>query len=251
MESSNKENTFVLKILVALLTVAVLVVNYLAAAGVINDRLTSDISAAYPTAITPAGYAFAIWSLIYLGTIGFTSWQFTKKALQTGMVSRLRVLYCGLCVANIAWLFAWHYDLIPASFALMVIILLFLCRINLNLVDAESSGDIWFVSVPFGIYFGWITVATILNATILLRFMGLEGSEQMASILGTALIAVATIIGITVRFAINSIVYPLTIAWGITAIGFEQSGDTPIVIMTALGMMALIFFAFWGFVKDR
>ena len=76
-------------------------------------------------------------------------------------------------------------------------------------------------------------------------------SPMAVSVTGAILIAVAVLIGILVRFMLDRMGYALALAWAITAIGVEQSGDTPIVIASAFGMMSLIFVALWGFVKDR
>lgn len=243
--------TRVLQIAVVLATVAVIVVNYFSATGLINNRDAGEVSDIYPTGITPAGYAFAIWSLIYIGSIGFTFYQLMPDSGKNVFLAKTRIPYLVLSAANIGWIFSWHYEMIPVTVALMLVLLVCLARINLVFAEVSDKGDIWLAKVPFAIYFGWVTVAAILNVTILFVYMGLEMGGSAETWAGVLLLAAATAIGIILRFRLDSMGYPLTIAWALTAIGVEQSGDTIIVLFTALGMMALIFFAFWGFVKDR
>jgi hypothetical protein len=104
--------------------------------------------------------------------------------------------------------------------------------------------------VPFNIYFGWITVATILNASITLVYFGVNFSPTTTSIVGAILILVATTLGILLRFKISSVIYPITIAWGLTAIAVKQSGDTIVVATTAVGVIALLISALAGFIKQ-
>lgn len=243
--------TRIIQVGVLIMTTAVLAVNYLSAAGLINNRDAGEISAIYPTAITPAGYAFAIWSLIYLGTIFFSIYQILPVASENGLIGKIRIPYLLLCAANIGWIFCWHYEMIPVAMVLMLVLLATLAKINVELAEARDNGEIWFAGVPFSIYFGWITLATVLNLTILLSYWGLSFGPAAESYISAFVVAIAAIIGIVIRFRIDSTSYPLAIAWGVTAIGVEQSGSTILVLTAALAMMALIFFALWGFVKDR
>lgn len=243
--------TLLLQISVLLMTILVIVVNYYSATGAINNRDAGDVSAVYPTGITPAGYAFTIWSLIYLGTIAFSFYQLVGGPDNKSFISRIRIPYLILCAANIGWIFSWHYELIPLAMAFIIVMLLSLAKINVDLKDVGELRDLWLLCAPFSIYFGWVTLATILNAAILFRYWGLTLDPMIESLAGTLIVFAAAMIGIVLRFRLRSIGYPLAIAWGLTAIGVEQSGNTLVVTATALGMMALVFFALWGFVKDR
>src|SRR5688572_14070003 len=108
-------------ILVIIATLGVIAVNWMASKGYINNILTGDVSDKYPTFITPSGYAFAIWGLIYLGLILFSIYQ----AL-LGSRSRLesvRTPYILSCVANCAWIYLWHYESIIGSLAAILVLL--------------------------------------------------------------------------------------------------------------------------------
>ncbi len=147
-------NQRIKQILVIIATFGVILVNYLAGSGYINQRTPGAISDKYPTLITPSGYAFAIWSLIYFGLAAFSIYQALPK--NAARYSNIRTVYILNCVANCAWLYFWHYEQILASLAAMFMLLGTLVLINVKLLKTESATEYWLARVPFNIYFGWI-----------------------------------------------------------------------------------------------
>lgn len=235
---SNKSER-VKQILVIVATAGVIFINYLAGTGQINDTQTGAISDKYPTAITPAGYAFSIWSLIYLGLIAFSIYQALPK--NAGKFMNIRTVYILNCAANCAWLYLWHYDQITISVAVMLVILATLVFINLKLLKSESAAELWLARVPFNLYFGWIAVATILNMTIALVYLGIRTSDSLTTVLGCILLAVATALGVIMQIRFANVAFPLTVAWALTAIAIKQSGrNTAIVTIAAFGVAALL-----------
>lgn len=235
---SNKSE-LIKQILVIVATTGVIFVNYLAGTGAINNTSTGYISDKYPTAITPAGYAFSIWSLIYLGLIAFSIYQALQK--NSERFTKIRTVYILNCAANCMWLYLWHYEQILASVAVMFVILATLVYINLNLLKSESAAELWFARVPFNIYFGWITVATILNITIALVYLNVTTSPLLTTVLGCILLAVAVALGIIMQIRFANAAYPLTAVWAITAIAVKQSGqNTAVVAVAAFSVAALL-----------
>ncbi len=236
------------QILVIAGTISVIFINYLAGMGKIGGVTPSYISEKYPTFITPAGYAFSIWGLIYMGMILFSIYQALPS--KTKEFGKVRLFYIITCVANIGWIFLWHYGFISASLLAMLTLLASLALININLIDADAFKDWLSIKVPFSIYFGWVTVATILNVTILLASLGIEASYTTAIIYSCVLVVIATLLGIVLREKLNIVAYPITIAWAVTAIAVEQSGKTALIVVCAFAVMALIFSAFTFVLKD-
>ncbi|MEM8568693.1 MAG: hypothetical protein AAGF85_19710, partial [Bacteroidota bacterium] len=143
--------------------VIVIVVNAMANALPINGMNTGEISALYPNLFVPAGVTFSIWSVIYLGLLGFTLYPFiTGKMLE----NRLASLFQLTCLLNVSWIFAWHYLLTELSLAIMLLFLLALIKIYRRL-NITNNLYCWLVYVPMNIYFAWICVATIANVTAL------------------------------------------------------------------------------------
>src|SRR4051794_35270801 len=97
-------------ILVMLATLVTIAFNALAAVGHINNVTPAEISARYPTVFTPAGYAFSIWSLIYLCLIAFSIYQVLPSKLER--FRGVRTLYIASCVLNCAWIYFWHHGYI-------------------------------------------------------------------------------------------------------------------------------------------
>ncbi|HEX8288601.1 MAG TPA: TspO/MBR family protein [Pyrinomonadaceae bacterium] len=225
-------------ILVIAATVGVIVFNWLAATGVLGGIDTGAISDKYPTRITPAGYAFSIWSLIYFGLIAFSIYQALPKNLER--FRNVRTIYILSCAANCAWLYFWQHEAILVCVAVIFILLASLAFINIRLQNTESSGEYWIAKVPFGLYFGWVTVATILNATIALVYLNVRVSDSAANLSGAALILIAAALGVIIRWKMRNYFYPLAVAWAFTAIAIKQSGQTLIVASAAVGVVACL-----------
>ena len=240
-------NDKIQQILVIVATIGMIIFNWLAATGILGGIDTGAVSDKYPTHITPAGYAFAIWSLIYLGMIAFSIYQAlpSKAARFRG----LRRIYIISCVANCAWLYVWSQELIVLCLGIIIVLLVSVGIINVKLRETESLGEYWLAKVPFGIYFGWVTAATILNASIALVYLGVKTSDSTANLLSAVLILIAAALGAIVRWKLKSYFYPLAIAWALTAIAVKQSGQTIVVVAAAIGVIICLIAAV-SFVMD-
>ena len=225
-------------ILVIVATVGVIAFNYLAAMGYIGGVTPGFVSDKYPSLITPAGYAFSIWSLIYLGLIAFSIYQALPANAER--FRHLRSVYILSCAANCGWIYFWHHEAILVCVAVIFLMLGTLAVINSHLRQTSTQGEFWLVKFPFGLYFGWVTAASILNATIALIYLNVQIADSVAVFLGAALLLTATALGVIIRFRLNNPFYPLAIAWALTAIAVEQSGQTLIVASAAVGVIALL-----------
>lgn len=163
----------------------VLVVNTLANTLPINGITTGELSAEYPNLFVPAGITFAIWGVIYLALVGFSVYSVTIR-LQKGAAANGRTDFLGVigpwffisCLANMTWIIAWHHRMIWISEFLMLILLTSLIAIYIRLYIGRvvrPAEKIW-VHLPFSIYLGWITVATVANITALLVHLGWSGA---------------------------------------------------------------------------
>ncbi|MEO7674232.1 MAG: hypothetical protein ABIU09_09175 [Pyrinomonadaceae bacterium] len=223
--------------LVLAATAGTIAFNWLAAAGYVNGVTPEVISDKYPTNITPAGYAFAIWSLIYLGMTAFSIYQ-----LLPGNVVRfrgIRSLYITSCALNCGWIYFWHHDQIAICMVMIIGLCGFLLLINLKLRTFGSIADSAIVKAPFGIYFGWVTAASLVNFAVLLVHQKIDFGTS-ASTFGVVLILFAAAMGVLVRVRITNYFYPLAIAWALTAIAVKQSGQTLIVSAAAVGVIACL-----------
>lgn len=228
------------QILVVAATMGVIFVNWQARSGNIGNTTTGEISDKYPTFITPSGYAFAIWSLIYFGLVLFSIYQFLPAQRSNSRLRKIRTMYILSCAANYAWLYAWHYEMILFSLFWMFVLLGSLAFINVNLQNTKSVAETVLARVPFNLYFGWVTAATIINFTVTLLFFGVRASDSVTTILACLLIVAAAVLGGIIRFKLNAAAYTLAILWALTAIAVKQSGKTAIVVVCAFAVIALL-----------
>ena len=225
-------------VLVLIATAGMIFFNYLAATGILGGIETGEVSDKYPTVITPAGYAFAIWSVIYTGCVAFSIYQILPAQLEK--FRAIRRVYIISCVANCAWLYFWSQEMIVVCLGVILILLVTVGYINFKLRETETAGEYWLAKVPFGIYFGWVTAATILNATIMLVFLGVKVSESSAIVMGAGLLLFPAALGVFVRLKLTNYFYPIAIAWALTAIAVKQSGKTLIVAAAAVGVIVCL-----------
>jgi len=102
----------------------------------------------------------------------------------------------------------------------------------------------------FGLYLGWVTAASLINALVLLVSLDVGLSPWAWSILGSLLVLTAAATGILARFRLRNFTFPLAIAWAATGIGVAQSGHTLIVVASAIAVIVGLVMAV-SFVMDR
>ncbi|HMB21934.1 MAG TPA: tryptophan-rich sensory protein, partial [Anaerolineales bacterium] len=155
-----------------------LTVNILAVTLPLNGQDTGEISDRFKVYFVPAGYVFSIWSVIYLGWLAFTVFQFLPSQKENPRLRRLGYLFALSNLFNAAWLFCWHYNRFGLSVLVMLTLLGLLISSYLRLDVNRSSvsrGEYWSVDVLFSVYLGWITVATVANITSWLYYINWDG----------------------------------------------------------------------------
>lgn len=206
---------------------ASLAVNGAAVALPLFGRDTGAISDSFPVTFKPAGYVFGIWSVIYLGLIAFAVYQALPAQRTSARLAAIDRPFALSCVANGLWLVLWHALLIPATMAVMLVLLGSLIAIYVRL-DAGRAGasaiERWCVDVPFSVYLGWITVATIANATILLFSLGWGGGFLGGEDWTVVLMAVGAAIASRLAATRRDAGYGLVLAWAFWGIAAQQGG---------------------------
>ncbi len=248
-----------LKISAVIFYIAMVVVNFLANSLPLNNRSTGAISDAYPNLFTPAGITFSIWGLIYFLLAGYIIFQFIyfkkeKNEKKEELLKKINVLFIITSIANIFWIFAWHYDFIGLSLIIMVILLVSLIKIaDILRLEKLTSREKIFISIPFSVYFGWITVATIANVTVFLVSINWNGFGISNFIWTSFILIMGTSIGILRMYKDKNISYALVLIWAYLGILLKHisekgfGGQYPSVIATVI--VCLIFFGlFIGFI---
>jgi len=198
--------------------VIMVTVNALANALPLNNMSTGAISDAYPNIFAPAPLTFSIWGLIYLLLGLFILFQLGvfngKSGADYKTIKRIGGWFIISSLLNAAWIFSWHYLMIPVSMVLMVGILISLI-ITYHTITSEplTKKERYLVKLPFSIYFGWITVATIANATTLLVSFGWNGFGISEVVWMFVALAAGVAIGVTTMIKKKDVAYGLVILW--------------------------------------
>jgi benzodiazapine receptor len=224
-----------------LATVVTITINGLANALPLNGQTTGEISDRFRVYFVPAGYVFSIWGLIYLALIALAVYQALPAQRENPHLRRIGYLFALSCVANSAWIFLWHYELFELTLVAMFGLLLSLIAIYLRLdigCAQVSTAEKWLVHVPFSIYLGWITVATIANVTSVLYYLNWDGWGIRPEIWAVIMLIVGAGIASAVSISRGDVAYVLVIVWAFVGIAVKQAA-TPMVAVTA-GLMALI-----------
>lgn len=243
-----------LKIFVATSYLLMIAVNALANILPINGNNTGVVSNAYPNLFAPAAVTFSIWGLIYTLLAAYTLYQFglfqkDHGKSRTELFKKIGVYFSLTSVANILWIFSWHYRLIGLSLLLMLVILFYLIKIaDLLKKQKFSSKEIFFIKAPFSIYFGWITVATIANVTTFLVSLNWNGfglSDQLWTII---ILLVGAAIGIIRTIKDKNIFYGSVLIWAYFGILIKHTSvdgfnsQYPMIIGT-VGVCLILFIA--------
>lgn len=199
-------------------TVVTLIVNFLSGTGQLNNLTPQTLSDSYQVLFVPAGYVFSIWGLIYVGIILYSIYQYkttSKTIIQT------RELYIVSCLANISWLILWHYKQPVLSVFAMLALLASLITIYSKLKPELRTDQkrFWMVNIPFSLYLGWISVATIANITVALNALRFTGLGFAAENWSSVLIIIASILGVHLFLYKKDVTFALVIVWSIIGVG--------------------------------
>jgi hypothetical protein len=217
-------------------------INIAAEAIPLNGITTAQISDSLPNLFVPAGLTFSIWGVIYLLTGLFAIYQFRGYA--TDLVRKIGYWFAIGSAANFAWIILWHYLEIPASLIAMFVLFLSLMVIYLRLGPYTSvSKENVIMRVPFSVYLGWITVATIANITAVLVYFHWDAFGIPEATWAILVIAIATLITLAVLFTRKDIAYSLVVDWALLGIMIKQiNNELSVAATSAIGMI-LIFMA--------
>lgn len=223
----------------------VLVVNYFSNTDIIGKMSVGEISEMYPTVITPAGYAFSIWGLIYLLLVLFIGymWYSWIKKIDDNLINRIGSYFLLSNLANTFWIFTWVNGYIGFSFLFILLLLFSLYKLVQRLKLGKWNlflPYILFIRLPITIYFGWIILATVLNFNVYLVSTWYDITFWNTPLWGAMLIVVSTSIYIYLVFRRNLWESSLVGTWGLTAIIVNQIKPVPVIGIWALAGIIII-----------
>ncbi|MCH1881727.1 tryptophan-rich sensory protein [Agrococcus sp. ARC_14] len=200
---------------------------------------SSGALSADATPLAPASTAFSIWSLIYLGLAAYAIWQVLPKQRRDPRQQRVGWLAVASLVLNAAWILCAQAGLLPLTVVVIVLLLAVLAAIFelLQRSRADSLLETALVDGTFGLYLGWVSVATVANIAAWLADAGLRPAafELPAVVVLAVVAAVGVAIAIRSR---GSIAPSLAMLWGLSWIGVGRLLDQPQSLAVAVAAAA-------------
>jgi hypothetical protein len=194
--------------------------------------------------IVPANYAFAIWGLIYLGLFAYGIYQLRPSQRLNSTLATIDYALIVACVAQTIWIFLFLYGLFWASVVAMLAILIPLA-VSYRQIWTElrpSRQEKWFVQVPFSIYLGWISVATVVNVAIALYDSNWGGWGLTDPVWTLVMMVVSAVLAVAAALLHRDAAFTFVIIWALVAIAVAQRGaGLGITIWGILLAMALFF----------
>ena len=220
--------------------VLVITANAMANIVPLGGKTTGEVSALYPSLFTPAGFTFGIWALIYSALTLFIVYQALPGQHGNERIARISGWFKVNCAGNALWIFAWHYDFIWMSLALMLVILatLLLMYRSLAIVDRSAPlAERCLLQFPISLYTGWISVALIANISAVQTAMDWNNVGLDAITWTLLKIAVAAVVASTVITQRRDRVFVLVIAWAAYGISVGQAATPAVAGAATLAMM--------------
>lgn len=214
-----------------------------AAGGTPIQDAAGGALAADATLIAPGGGAFSIWSIIYIGLIAYAVWLFAPTQRAVERQRRLGLLAMASLLLNAAWILSIQFDMLWLSVPVIVILLAVLARIFVVLISTRPSGraDALITDGTFGLYLGWVSVATAANITAALVAVGFTGWGIAPELWAVIVIAVAVAVGVGLAVRGRGRVAPtLSLCWGLAWIAVARLGDEPHSVVTGIAAIVAV-----------
>jgi hypothetical protein len=200
-------------LIAVILFVFMIIMNALANTLPIGGQNTGEISDQYPNLFQPVGFTFSIWGIIYLLLGAYSIFQLTRIGqVETEVIQKtyftVNILFSISSLANISWLLFWHHNKIGFSMIAMILLL-----VSLILISNQVGTLNLLTRISFGVYFGWIVVASIANMTILLVDLGVPSFSSTSILLTVIILIVGLLVGSLVTYLKTDLAFGLVFIW--------------------------------------
>ncbi len=223
-----------------LVFILIVVINALANLLPINGQTTGEISNRIDVLITPAGYAFSIWTLIYVLIGIWIIRQYPRERRGLPVYTNTSIIFMLSGLLNCTWILTWHYEYFITSLAVMFAYLISLIILYRRM---KNSNPGFFDIAPFSINLGWISVATIVNVAYVLEEYGWGGFGLSGEIWTSIMLVVGTGLAIIFKFKESDYLYPFVFVWAYIAIGVRNQETSEGIAYMAYGLAVIIFIA--------
>ena len=206
-----ERNKAIINLLFLLLT---LVVNTFGAIGLINGYSQKEVSDMYLTLITPDPSTFSIWGVIYsLLIISCIIMIFkSQDSYYKNIINQISTLFIISCVFNFLWIISFSYLMLEISVLFIFGILISLSLILEKLLKANSKKN-WLLPLTFGMYGGWLFIATVVNIAATLVKLKWDGFGLSENIWAGIILIISIVLLLLVTTKNKNAVFPLPLAW--------------------------------------
>ena len=232
--------------------IGLLLVSYLSNYLPIQGNTAGEVASKYQSLFNPADFTYTIWIIIFTFLVAHMIFLLNGSKNPNGfsamVTSRIGITFLISCVANAAWVIAWHFEHLITTVILLSLLLLSLIDINLriNKIGREPIEKrkyfIWLVKVPFGLYLGWICITIINNISIYLVANGWEGFSLSEGTWTIVLIIFSGFLGLLLLSRLQSYAAAIAIAWGLSGLLYTywSSSSFASIQYTAVFAIALL-----------
>lgn len=204
---------------------------------------TAQISDSNFTLITPAGYVFSIWGIIYVLLGVFVISQALPSQKEKEYTKKVGWLFVLSSIINIAWLFLWQFEYLIFSVALIFMLLATLIAIYLRLDIGKSKVELRekiTIHLPFSTYLGWITIASIANVATALVSINWNGFGIKPETWASLIVIIALLLSLIVIATRKDVAYGLVIVWAFIGISVAQTANRTIVNLTQISAIIVL-----------
>lgn len=208
--------------------------------GVIGTRVEESSGgslSATATLLAPAGPAFSIWTVIYVGLVAYTVYQWLPVRASSARLRAIGWPAAASMVLNAAWLLVTQAGWLWVSVVVIVALAVTL-GLLVRTLERETAPTIVervVVDGTFGLYLGWVSIATAANITLTLVDMGVTFGSTGDQAVAAAVLAVAAAIGVGLSLALGArLTVAGALAWGLAWIAIGRLAIGPISVVTGV-----------------
>lgn len=235
--------------------IAMICVNAIANFGKLGGNTTAGISDLYDSVLTPAGFAFMIWGLIYVLLLFFVITPFVNpKGAAAEFSDSVGIWFSLSCIVNALWMISWHNKMIVLSFVLMLVLFGSLYFAILKVTKTKRTASVndnavgsFLSRAGIEVYFGWISVAMLANLMSMFTFLGLDGFGSTASILGGALLLAGSLLVSFICMYSSSMMIAFAAVWAYSCILYRHMAEAMlnwnyvgIIVTAAVGIVFIL-----------
>ncbi len=193
----------------------------------------AEISDKYNSLFTPAGYAFAIWGLIFIALLIYGIAQLMPKTRLNATYDKLAVPVIIASILCSVWVIVFQY----VGISVIVILATLITAIYMYMQALKCYRSGWtsaWLMVPFSLFAGWISVATIADISLYLKSIGWDGAGISEPLWTIIMISVAALLGIIVSLTTRNYIFPAVVVWALIAIYMKHQSAYQNIAITAL-----------------